>query len=131
MKKKFKINKTVIMVLMSVLILLNFSIPSIYAADSSKLGTGFNKDLLTTATVDTNIEKVTKSITSTILTILQIAAVAGIVVCGIRYMFTSADQKADIKRSMIYLVIGCIIVFATSTVVQFVIDTFEQATSIQ
>lgn len=127
MKKKFKINKTVIMVLMSVLVLLNFSIPSIYAADSSELGTGFNKDLLPTVKkVDKNIEKVTGNLLSTIITILQIVAVAGIVVCGIRYMLASADQKADIKKSMIYLVIGCVIVFATSTVVQFVIKSFGQ-----
>ena len=82
--------------------------------------------MLTTATVDKKIENVTTRITSTILTILQIVAVAGIVVCGVRYMLTSAEQKADIKKSMIYLIIGCVIVFATSTVVQFVIKAFGQ-----
>lgn len=59
------------------------------------------------------------------------AAVAGIVVCGVRYMLTSAEQKADIKKSMIYLVIGCVIVFATSTVVQFIITSFGQVIEIQ
>lgn len=125
MKNKFKLNKMIILVTISIVMSLSF-IPNIYAANSNELGTGFDKSLLATATVDTKIENVTIRMTSTILTILQMAAVAGIVICGIRYMFTSADQKADIKRSMIYLVIGCVIVFATSTVVQFVIKAFGQ-----
>ena len=37
-------------------------------------------------------------------------------------MFASADQKADIKKGMIGLVIGAILVFAASTVVQFIIS---------
>lgn len=125
MKNKFKLNKMIILVTISIVMTLSF-IPNIYAANSDKLGTGFNKDLLTTATVDTKIENVTTRIFSTILSILQIAAVSGIVVCGVRYMLTSSEQKADIKKSMIYLVIGCVIVFATSTVVQFVIASFGQ-----
>lgn len=125
MKNKFKLNKMIILVTISIVMSLSF-IPNIYATNSNKLGTGFDKSLLTTATVDKKIENVTTRITSTILTILQIVAVAGIVVCGVRYMLTSAEQKADIKKSMIYLIIGCVIVFATSTVVQFVIASFGQ-----
>lgn len=125
MKNKFKLNKMIILVTISIVMSLSF-IPNIYATNSDKLGTGFDKSLLTTATVDKKIENVTIRMTSTILTILQMAAVAGIVVCGVRYMLTSSEQKADIKKSMIYLVIGCVIVFATSTVVQFVIASFGQ-----
>ncbi len=98
--------------------------------NDNQIGTGFNKHLLGTSTVDTKVEGVIIRITSTILTILQMAAVAGIVICGVRYMLTSAEQKADIKKSMIYLVIGCVIVFATSTVVQFIIAAFGQATAV-
>lgn len=130
MKNKFKLNKMIILVTISIVMSLSF-IPNIYAANSNELGTGFDKSLLATATVDTKIENVTIRMTSTILTILQMAAVAGIVVCGVRYMLTSAEQKADIKKSMIYLVIGCVIVFATSTVVQFIITSFGQVIEIQ
>ena len=68
--------------------------------------------------IDTAVGKVW----GTILSILQIAAVAAIVIAGVRYMFASADQKADIKKGLGVLVLGAILVFAASTVVQFIIS---------
>lgn len=63
---------------------------------------------------------------STVLLILQICAVAAIVFAGVKYMFASADQKADIKNGMIGLVVGAILVFAASTVVQFIINAANE-----
>ena len=60
-----------------------------------------------------------------ILVVLQIASVAGVIFAGVRYMFASADAKADLKKSMIHLVIGMIIVFGASTVVGFITGTFK------
>lgn len=60
-----------------------------------------------------------------ILTILQIAAIAAVVFAGVRYMFASADSKADIKKQMIWLVIGAVLVFGASTVIGFITGTFE------
>ena len=42
-------------------------------------------------------------------------------------MFASADQKADIKKGLIYLVIGAILVFAASTVVNIIISGVNAA----
>ena len=72
-----------------------------------------------------SIDKSVNKVWSTVLTILQIAAVAAIVVAGVRYMFASADQKADIKKGMIGLVVGAVLVFAASTVVQFIVTATE------
>lgn len=66
------------------------------------------------------------TIWSTVLLILQICAVAAIVFAGVKYMFASADQKADIKSGMIGLVVGAILVFAASTVVQFIINAADE-----
>lgn len=65
---------------------------------------------------------------STITLILQIAAVAAIVFAGVRYMFTSANEKANIKQQMIVLVIGAILVFGASTVVQFIVNATKDIT---
>lgn len=65
---------------------------------------------------------------STITLILQIAAVAAIVFAGVRYMFTSANEKANIKQQMIILVIGAILVFGASTVVQFIVNATKDIT---
>ncbi len=62
--------------------------------------------------------------------ILQILAVAAIVFAGVRYMFASADQKADIKKSMIILVIGAIFVFGASIIVDFIVQATQSITGI-
>ena len=58
--------------------------------------------------------------------ILQVAALATILGCGIRYMFASADQKADIKKSLGILILGAAIVFGTTIVVDFIQDIAGQ-----
>lgn len=62
---------------------------------------------------------------STVLTICRIVAVAAIIFAGLRYMFASADQKADIKKSMGILAIGAILVFGGSFVVEFLVSAGE------
>ncbi len=69
-----------------------------------------------------NVNTAVSSVWSTVLTVLQICAIAAIVFAGVKYMFASADGKAEIKNGMIGLVVGAILVFAASTVVQFIID---------
>lgn len=68
-------------------------------------------------TVNTAVSK----IWGTILTILQIAAVAAIVFSGVKYMFAGADEKATIKQGLLILAIGAILVFGASTVVKLLI----------
>ena len=66
------------------------------------------------------ITNAAKGIWGTVVTIVQILAIAAVVFAGLRYMFSSADQKADIKKSMGILVVGAILVFGATTVLQFV-----------
>ena len=73
------------------------------------------------------VKTVTGNVWSTVLSILQILAFAAIIIAGVRYMFASADQKADIKKGLIYLVIGAILVFASSTIVKVVVNATKQA----
>lgn len=63
-----------------------------------------------------------QNITDTITTVVQILAVAAVVVAGVRYMFAGADKKAEIKDSMIVLVVGGILVFAASSVIKIITD---------
>lgn len=72
--------------------------------------------------------KAVSRVWGTVTLILQILAVAAIVITGIRYMFASADQKADIKKQSIGLIIGAILVFAASTIVGFIISITQEVT---
>ncbi len=65
---------------------------------------------------------------NTVKLILQILAVAAVVFAGVRYMFASADQKADIKKSMGILAIGAALVFGATWIIQFIVDITGQVT---
>lgn len=66
---------------------------------------------------------------NTVRLILQILAVAAVVVAGVRYMFASADQKADIKKSMGILAIGAALVFGATLIIDFIVKITGQITN--
>lgn len=111
MKKSKKIFLRVIPILVLAFVLLT---SNVFAAGFSD----FNKDLNVGTVTATNSTNMVKRVWGIILTVLQVAAIAALVFAGVRYMFASADQKADIKKSMGTLAIGAILVFGASTVVQ-------------
>lgn len=57
---------------------------------------------------------------NTVSIIIQILAIAAIVLAGVRYMFASADEKADIKQQTIILVVGAALVFAAVPIAKFI-----------
>ena len=79
-------------------------------------------------TASTNVTNVALNIWSTVVTIVRILAVAAVVFAGVRYMFASADQKADIKKSMGILAIGAALVFGATYLLQLVGTITQQIT---
>lgn len=77
------------------------------------------------------VENAAGKIWATIVTIVQILAIAAVVFAGLRYMFASADAKADIKRSMGILAVGAILVFASTTVISFIVKAVGQAVPVK
>ncbi len=53
--------------------------------------------------------------------IIRIAAFSIIIFTGIRYMFLAADQRAELKKSLVNLMIGASIVFGTTIVIDIVV----------
>lgn len=107
---------------------INFSnLNRVYADETnSYVGGNFDYNLIPQENF-TGGEKINapiKRIYAILILIFQMASVGGVIFAGVRYMYASADQKADIKQSMIHLVIGMIIVFCASTVVGIVTGTF-------
>ena len=64
----------------------------------------------------TEVTDAAKDIWATVASIVQILSIAAVVFAGVRYMFASADQIADFKKSMGILAIGGILVFGATTV---------------
>lgn len=62
--------------------------------------------------VSGNLQTVMNKVWGTVQAVVQVLAVAAVVIAGIRYMFASADAKADIKKQTIIIIVGAVLVFA-------------------
>lgn len=105
MKKLMKI-MPVVLVMCLVLTNVFADVPTTFPSGGSEIGT---------------VSTAANNIWATVVSIVRILAFAAIVFAGVRYMFASADQKADIKKGMGYLAIGGLLVFASSWFVEILI----------
>lgn len=53
--------------------------------------------------------------------IIRIVAFSAIIFTGVRYIFLAADQRAEVKKSLIYIIIGSSIVFGTTIIIDIVL----------
>jgi hypothetical protein len=75
------------------------------------------------------IDNAAKAIWGTIQTVVQILAIAAVIIAGVRYMLAGPNDKADIKKQTVALVFGAILVFAAVPVINFIIGIFNQVTA--
>lgn len=118
-----KRSKKIILTVLPILFVLMFVFTTNVFADV--ISTNF--DEITGGTEIGSVTSTARNVWKTIALILQIAAIAAIVFAGVRYMFASADTKADIKKQMVILVVGAVLVFGASTVVQFIMGITNEA----
>ena len=69
-------------------------------------------------TIPSKFKTTLPNLWATIMSVVQIVAIACVVFAGVRYMFAGSEQKADIKKGMISLVIGGVLVFGAVTIIQ-------------
>lgn len=89
------------------------------------LGDGFDYSLVPGGG-SVQFQSQANKIWNTIIVVIRIAAFIGIFVIGLRYMFASPNQKAEIKKSSIALVIGIALVFTSTIVINFVVSLFNE-----
>lgn len=118
-----KRSKKIILTVLPILFVLMFVFTTNVFADV--ISTDFNQ--IQGGSEINSVTSTARNVWSTIALILQIAAIAAIVFAGVRYMFASADTKADIKKQMVILVVGAVLVFGASTVVQFITGITNEA----
>lgn len=118
--KKF-ILRAIPVILVGILMLANFSTVSA-AWDPLNNGSLTNDSM---NNIETGVSKVWNTVTS----VLQVLAIAAIVFAGVKYMFASAEGKADIKTGMLGLVIGAILVFGASTIIKVVLKAQQDVTN--
>lgn len=80
-------------------------------------------DQIASGNPNANAEKVV-ALGATIVTIMQtvgiVVAVVILLVIGIKYMIGSAEEKAEYKKTMIPYIVGAILIFASTTIVNVV-----------
>lgn len=115
MKKQVKIMSIVLVVMM---VLLSITNVVLAAPDlSSKI------DQIGQGNESANTDKVI-GLGQTVVTIMQtvgiVVAVVVLLVLGIKYMMGSAEEKAEYKKTMIPYVVGAVLIFAATTIVNVV-----------
>lgn len=114
MKKQVKILSAILMVVMVLATLTNVVCAADLTTKIDTIGKG-NAGADTTKIVNLG---------ATIVSILQtvgiVVAVVVLLVLGIKYMMGSAEEKAEYKKTMIPYVVGAVLIFAATTIVNVV-----------
>lgn len=77
---------------------------------------------------DESSKKITGIILGRIQVVGSVISVVALLIIGLRYMFSSLEEKANMKGVLIYYIVGCILVFATSNILGIVYEIFEGLT---
>ena len=124
-----KLNKMIIALVL--VIVMGISSGIVCATD------GFDANVLNEINVNVNstpkyneLNNLRNNVLGIIITVMQMLSVFGIVFCGIKYMYAGADQKAQLKKGLIGLAIGCIIVFGGATISRYVVKIFGEMNQI-
>ena len=67
------------------------------------------------------VEKITGNTWETVKVIVRILAIAAVVFSGVRYMFAASEERAEIKKGLIYLTIGALIVFGATYIINAIV----------
>lgn len=76
----------------------------------------------------TEVSNLGKIIVSILQIVGIVVAVVVLLVLGIKYMMGSAEEKAEYKKTMIPYLVGALLIFAASTIVNVVYTTFSGIT---
>lgn len=100
--------KKIILTILVVIIF--FNICSVYATSGPSDPSG--------GSVVSAVSNTVPKLWGVVITGVQVIAIGCVVFAGLRYMFAPAGQRADIKKNMIYLIIGSMLIFGAVTIIQ-------------
>jgi type IV secretory pathway VirB2 component (pilin) len=128
-----KKNKFVVVIIMLIVLTINFTNILGYGSSGSgsgSFGGGFDSSAIPSdegrvTELDAPISKIWGNVSLT----LKLLSVAGIIIMGIRYMFSTFEIRSKIKEGMPTLIIGIVIVFAATYVIDFIVDVTVQTLS--
>lgn len=84
-----------------------------------------NNELKGTDISGSKAEQSVKKVWGTLLLVLQALAVAAFCFAGVTYMFASADTKANLKNRMVGLMVGAVLVFGATGIINLVVSVMN------
>ena len=114
------INKKNVIKLLSILVLV-IILESNFAY--AELGNGLNiLNQVTTENYNVNepiLNPVIK-VAGTLLTLFQILGLGGVVYMGVKYMYAGAEDKGQIKKTLIWVVVGVMFLLGAPAIIRFI-----------
>ena len=96
----------------------------------SSFGNGYNKSYIpddSYAGYEVRAVELTASrIFNTVSTIIQVVAVAGVIITGLKYLLSPAEARANLKKRMIYTIIGIVLVVSGAQIVKFIVKVTQE-----
>ncbi len=92
-----------------------------FGVDSIVVPSGTEPDI-------TSFKSAAENVWGIVRLILQVAALTAFIFTGVRYMFASAEGKADLKKGLAMVALGSLITFGSTIFVEIVIKVFEDIT---
>ena len=126
MKKIYKFTQTILFTLSFVFMPITFCSPAFAAISNSTNyacnGVGLDSNACG-ATNGTSIDSVLTTVLDVLSWIVGVAALIMVIISGFRYIVSGGDEAGvrGAKNSLIYIVVGIVIVAAAQIIVQFVI----------
>lgn len=77
-------------------------------------------NLFISSTTDTSYKYIFARLLGVVTMIVKVAAIAGVIYVGVRYIFSGASGRADLKDKSVYFIIGIILTFCSVTVLTIV-----------
>lgn len=118
-----------IILLVSIIIAI-FNINEVYATTSITDGKAVIGSMSEANTMS-NTNNAFGDIINTVIGLLQVAgtgiAVVVVSVLGIKYLLASPSEKADTKKSILPIIIGCVLLFGAVTLISAVNDFAQKA----
>ena len=82
----------------------------------------FSKNILDVFAGINSINSVINEVFSTVSVVANTCAIIAIVIMGLKYMLTSADERAQLKQRMVPLVIGLALIYASTQILGLIVS---------
>lgn len=97
---------------------------------NATLGESVNEGILNPIVNNPGNERVNnlfKTISSTVVIVLQVLGVAGLAINGFKYMSAGAEAKGKIKENIIWILFGLLLVTSANAIINIIANAGRQA----